>query len=179
MYEKENVDFWQKEILMTQAPDPQQPVAPQPPMAPPPGTMPPKRPGGLTALAVLNFVFGGLGVIGIFGWIALLSVAEQVVVGLSEGQASLTQAPGAGTIYLGIILSIVSVGLLIVSGVGYIGQKKVLGYCLGSAYGVLGIIGAIVSIVTTGFGVMVAIGLIYPLLTLILLNTAFKSAFVK
>ena len=29
-----------------------------------------KRPGGLTALAVLNFIFGGLGAIGALGLIA-------------------------------------------------------------------------------------------------------------
>lgn len=153
---------------MTQAP------APQPPQQAQPAAMPRKRPGGLTALAVLNFVFGGLGVIGVFTWIAFLSVVDA-----ATGGEALTQSPGAAMVYLGIALSIASVGLLVLSGIGYIGQKKVFGYGLGCAYGLLGIISAILGIVTSGFGVMVALGLIYPLLTLILLNTAFKRAFVK
>lgn len=153
---------------MTQAPDPQQPQ---------PTAMPPKRPGGLTALAVLNFVFAGLAVIGIFTLIALLRVVAPVVDAASGPEASLTQS--SGMVYLGIVLRIASAGLLVLSGVGYIGQKKVLGYGLGCAYGVLGIISAVLSIVTSGFDIMVGLGLIYPLLTLILLNTAFKKAFVK
>ena len=43
-----------------------------------------KRPGGLTALAVLNFVFGGLGALGILALIAgtLASLFTAVIIGM-------------------------------------------------------------------------------------------------
>lgn len=63
---------------MTQAPPPEPPAVPQQPSyASPQQGGPQKRPGGLTALAVLNFVFGGLGIIGSFLLLGLLSVTQK------------------------------------------------------------------------------------------------------
>jgi hypothetical protein len=140
-----------------------------------------KRPGGLTALAVLNFVFGGLGVLGILALVALLSLASAVVSEASGGTASVSSAPGAGIVYLLIALSIVQVILMIVSGVGYLQLKKFLGRTLGNAYAVVSILGSVLGIALahTGFGFSTIIGLVYPILTLFLLNVTFKDAFVK
>jgi hypothetical protein len=134
-----------------------------------------KRPGGLTALAVLNFVFGGLGAIFLLGLIALITAADKV----SGGEVS--KAPGAGQVYLVIALAVVSVILMITAGVGYIQQKKFLGKTLGNAYGVLalGRTALEIALLDAGFGVGTIIGLIYPVLTLILLNTTFKDDFIR
>jgi hypothetical protein len=138
-----------------------------------------KRPGGLTALAVLNFVFGGLGLIGILGMLALLSAADTLVREGTRGEKSLTDHPGTALIYLGILVGLIACALLIVSGVGYLGQKKVLGKGLGTAYGVLALVSTSINLAALhqSFTIFTIIGLIYPVLTLILLHTVFKDDF--
>jgi hypothetical protein len=140
-----------------------------------------KRPGGLTALAVLNFVFGGLGALGVLALVALLAVANKVVDEASGGEATISSAPGAGMIYLSLALSVVGIILLIASGVGYLKLKKFLGKTLGNVYALLSIANSIVGIAVLklGFGFGTILGLIYPVLTLILLNTVFKDEFVN
>jgi len=137
-----------------------------------------KRPGGLTALAVLNFVFGGLGALGLLAVFALLGAAHSIAAGSGH---SITEAPGAGIIYFALLLGVVRVVLLITSGVGYIGQKKFLGRTLGNAYAILGIADTAIgfAMLHTGFGIFAIIGLIYPVLTLILVNTTFKDDLVN
>jgi len=137
-----------------------------------------KRPGGLTALAVLNFVFGGLGALGLLALFALLGAASEIA---SASGAEMVAPPGSGLVMVSLIISVVSVVLLIVSGIGYLGLKKTLGWKMGNLYGVVSIISTIFSLValSTGFGVGTAIGLIYPILTLALLNTTFKDDFVN
>ena len=152
-----------------------------------------KRPGGLTALAVLNFVFGGFGVIGILAlWAvyALVTAAAKTVVTAAAGTAgaqdvanaanAINQQSGA-LILISLILLVVSVTLLIVSGVGYLGQKKFIGQRLGSIYGIVSIAQTVLSILflKSGFGIGTIIGLTYPILTLVLLNNTFKDDFVN
>ena len=72
--------------------------------------------------------------------------------------------------------------LLILTGIGYLGQKRVMGRILGTVY-------AIVSLAATGllyyfgpragWGILLMVGAIYPLLTLILLNTTFREDFTR
>jgi len=140
-----------------------------------------KRPGGLTALAVLNFVFGGLGALGVLALLALLTAASAVVNAASDGAVGVTSAPGAGIVYGLIALSIVQIILMIVSGVGYLKQKKFLGRTLGNVYAVVSILGSILGVVLAkmGFGFSNIIGLVYPILTLFLLNVTFKDDFVN
>lgn len=154
--------------------------------APPPiqyGTPPmgPARPGGLTALAVLNFVFGGFAVLAIFGLLALLSLANSAVSQASGGQTSLTQTPGAGVVYFMVLIAIVQAGLLITSGVGYLGLKRTTGYVLGNVYGIVGVANVLLNFVLVGggFGFMTILGLAYPVITLALLNTTFKNCFTR
>ncbi len=137
-----------------------------------------KRPGGLTALAVLNFVFGGLGVLALLALFALLSAANE---GLKAAGASIHEAPGAGAVYLSLLLGAVRMILLIASGVGYLGQKKFLGRTLGNVYAILGIAGFAIDLAMlhSGVGLFAIIGLVYPVLTLILLNTTFKDDLVN
>ena len=83
-----------------------------------------KRPGGLTALAVLNFVFGGLGLV-----VNLIQLAMMDKI-LSEAGV---RAPPAGSAYAVVLLGIASGTLLLVAGVGYLGLKKRLGQRVGDA----------------------------------------------
>ena len=132
-----------------------------------------KRPGGLTALAVLNFVFGGLGAIGVIGMMALVGAADAMMDGA-------VMDAGGGNLMLILILSCLSSVLLIISGIGYIKLKRVLGRTMGSLYGILGLAGTALQLVGgEPFGIGIIIGLIYPLLTLILLNTTFKDDLVN
>ena len=131
-----------------------------------------KRPGGLTALAVLNFIFGGFACIGVLGLSALLTVADKI----TEGEATV-QMPGL--VWLTLLLLIVVAILLIASGVGYLGQKRFLGRTVGNAYAAVSIGQSILGVVVTSFGIGTIIGLVYPVLTLILLNTTFKDDLVN
>ena len=79
-----------------------------------------KRPGGLTALAVLNFVFGGLGAIGLLALFALIGAATTITD--SQG-VTVTSSVSSGALWINLLLSVVVVGLMITSGVGYLGQK--------------------------------------------------------
>jgi hypothetical protein len=141
-----------------------------------------KRPGGLTALAVLNFVFGGLGALGVLALFALTSAAGELSSALENAGGEVTShGPGLGMIWVGVALSAVSVVLLLVSGVGYLGMKKGMGQKGGTLYGVVSIISSLFSVfaLSTGFGAGTIIGLVYPVLTIVLLNTTFKDDFVN
>jgi len=138
-----------------------------------------KRPYGLTALAVLNFVFVGFVAVGaqaLWARYSFVPSAPDVVI----TAYSLTQQDGP-MILMAAILMLVSMTLLIVSGIGYIGQKRILGQRVGSIYGMIGIAGTVLVILVakTGFGIETIIGLTYPILTLVLLNTTFKEDFVN
>ncbi len=149
-----------------------------------------KRPGGLTAMAVLNFVFGGM------GGLAMLSLL--VIVGiLTAGQEVLSEPEmvemkqafeeagiGIGFFIVMVVISAISSALLIVSGIGYLKQKKFMGRTLGNTYAVLSIVYAMVAALTLpvvgggGFSLGTIIGLIYPLVTLFVLNMTFKEDFI-
>jgi hypothetical protein len=131
----------------------------------------------LTALAVLNFVFAGLGLLVILAAVAVLSLINTAAKGASEGRASIHDLPSIGLVYFSILMSLVSCALLIASGVGYLNQKKFLGKGLGTAYGVLGLVSAAIGVAVSGFGIGTIVGLVYPVLTLVLLHTVFKDDF--
>lgn len=136
-----------------------------------------KRPGGLTALAVLNFVFAGLGILGLLALLALLSAADHMTGGKLEGGGGVSK----GAIYASLILGLVSSAIMLAAGVGYIKMKKFLGRTLGNTYALLSIGQSIlgIAVLKTGFGISTIIGLVYPILTLILLNTTFKDDLVN
>src|SRR4030042_4835729 len=144
-----------------------------------------KRPGGLTALALINFVFSGWGLIGLLGMVALFAFIGMIPTdNMDETQRSQIEAfqnMGIPTFIFIFALSLLSSVLLLLSGIGYIKQKKVLGRYVGSAYGIIAIVSGIVSPLMYptemggGFQIMTIVGLIYPVLTLILLNTTFKD----
>ena len=135
-----------------------------------------KRPGGLTALAVLNFVFGGIGAIAALLGFGAVSLIKEAIQKAEESGATYT-GQSLNMAYVAVALTGVSALLLIISGVGYI-QQKGYGRMLGNTYALVSLGGTILSAATGGgigvFGVMFCV---YPLLTLILLNSSFKSSF--
>lgn len=144
-----------------------------------------KRPGGLTALAVINFVFSGWGLIGLLGLAAFFAFIGMIPTDdMQEAQKAQFEAfqnMGTSVFVMIFVLTIISSVLLLLSGIGYLKQKKILGRMMGNAYAVVTIVSSIVSAMMFasefggGFNIGTIIGLIYPVLTLILLNTTFRD----
>ena len=146
------------------------------------------RPGGLTALAVLNFVFGGLGVLGALGLAALLPMLAAGAPGLSDQQRAELDALntlGSAPFLLAVGSSAIGGVLLIVSGIGYLQQKRVLGRVLGNVYALFAIITAIPMAlwlpvqIGGGFNISTILNFLYPVLTLVLVNVTFKEDLIR
>jgi hypothetical protein len=151
-----------------------------------------KRPGGLTALSVINFVFAGfrfLSVLSTGVMLALLSASNRSVVmknATVEARSAIEKVNiGRPFLIFFIVVGVISIALLIASGIGYLKQKKMLGRMVGNVAALVSIIMAVASVmmVSGKVGVRYNLGffvsLIYPLLTLILLNTTFKEDFIN
>jgi hypothetical protein len=148
-----------------------------------------KRPGGLTALAVINFVFSGFYLLGVFGWTIILLIVIGIIPTEQMNPAQKTQMEafeelGTPVFVFIFALSIVSCVLLLVSGIGYLKQKKIMGRMIGNIYAIVDILSSVLSgfifaaemaELGGGFNIMTIVGLLYPVVTLILLNTTFKD----
>ena len=144
-----------------------------------------KRPGGLTALAVINFVFSLLGFLSLFGFLAFFALRGKIPTDNMEEVQRLRiealQDMGMSTLVFTCVLTLFSNVRLLLSGIGYLKQKKFLGRTMGNIYAIVSIISSIItglmfsSEIGGGFNIGTIIGLIYPILTLILLNTTFKE----
>jgi len=129
-----------------------------------------QRPGGLTALAVINFVlsaFSALGVVGLAILIFFPDIADE---------AAKKEMPPQGMLPFMAAASVVEVVLLFISGLGYLWQKKVLGRYVATAYALIAIVSNI-AIIAMLPDVKLAqfVGLVYPLLTLYFVNVTFKD----
>jgi hypothetical protein len=148
-----------------------------------------KRPGGLTALAVINFIFAALSFFGLIGFATMSLVTSKIPMDqMPEAQkAQFVALQNMGHPMFAILVGVtfVSLLLLLLSGIGYLKQKKVLGRTLGTIYAALAILHVIISPMIFpkelggSFNIMSIIGLIYPALTLILINTTFKDDLVN
>lgn len=155
-----------------------------------------RRPGGLTALAVVNFIFGGLSVLGVLGYVGVMFLVNNPEIaqgaagapgGSAAQQAQLEalREMGQGVFLFLTICSVVSAALYIASGVGYLKLKRFLGRQLGNITALLSIVVSVGSAMFMapqlggGFNLTTVIGLIYPLLTLFFLNVTFKDDFVN
>ena len=144
-----------------------------------------KRPGGLTALAVINFIFSGWSVIGLLGLAAVFAFIGKIPTDQMDAnqkaQIEAFQELGLPVFIIIFVLSLISSVLLLLSGIGYLKQKKFLGRTIGNTYAVVTIISSVITGIMFapelggGFNIMTMVGLIYPVLTLILLNTTFKE----
>ncbi len=125
-----------------------------------------KRPGSLTALAIINIIQVGLGLLG-------LPALVVVLLGL--------QSMRMRDLALIIVLILLTDVLLLLSGIGYLKQKKVLGRVIGNVYAICSIVVSIVSGLLfkpelgSAFDFGMVIGLTYPILTAVLINTTFKD----
>ena len=148
----------------------------------------PKRPGGLTALAVLNFVFTGLGLISLLALVAVWKFADQAMASATSEKDRATMAAfkemGMGPWALIVVSGVITSVLLLVAGIGYLKMKR-WGWIAGNLYALFAIVSAMLTVFMMpptlggGFNLMSIVGLIYPVLTAILLNTTFKAEFVE
>jgi len=152
-----------------------------------------RRPGGLTALAVINLILGGLSALGALGSLVLIpflgTMAEQASMEnmppAQQAQIAALADVSASVFLLLAAINVVTAVLLIASGIGYLKLRKFLGRTLGNAYGVVGVVSTLASMVALpaalggGFNILVIVNLIYPALTLFLLNVTFKEDFVN
>jgi hypothetical protein len=144
-----------------------------------------RRPGGLTALAVINFVFAGFGLLSVLALVALMQFMGDLKADASAQDRVVFQAfedMGMGLWALIVITSIVSSALLLIAGVGYLKQRP-WGKLTGNLYGLTAIASSLLSALVMpsalggGFNIGTIIGLVYPILTLALINTTFKGEF--
>jgi len=144
-----------------------------------------KRPGGLTALAVINFVFAGFGFLQFLGLAVFFALIGKIPTEEMEetqrAQIEAFQEMGLPVYIFILVLTVITSVLLLVSGIGYLKQKKFMGWMIGNTYAVISIVSSIVagamfaSELGGGFNIGTIIGLIYPIVTLVLLNTTFKE----
>ena len=148
-----------------------------------------KRPGGLTALAVLNFVFGGKDCLNALSLLVALAVKSGAIPlpddkGMDEFAKFLAEVPEQ-VIYALMAFHVVSAFLMIASGVGYLRQRRSWGRMLGSIGalvwmgGALAVAAMLPEEADGGFTLYTMVMLIYPVLTLILLHTTFREDFVR
>jgi hypothetical protein len=131
------------------------------------------RPGGLTALAVFNFIAAGVLGLGLLAMALMLAGSGDRPTGVSESY-----------LYVRSFFLLVDVPLLVLAGVGYLKQKRVMGRWLGSAE-------AVCSLLFFGYVLGYTLGqgntfmfstlqqLIYPGITLVLLNWVFRENLVN
>jgi hypothetical protein len=135
----------------------------------------PRRPGGLTVLAVCNFVIAGLALVGVLALAAVLAVPE--------ARTQLEQEMGAPVsgLWLGTMLATGALigTLLIVSGIGYLGRRRVTGRIVGSVYALVDLASTGYDLTVREFDLTTVIGLVYPVLTLFLVNGTFRDDLVR
>ncbi len=144
------------------------------------------RPGGLTALAVLNFIAGGWACVHALHRFSQLAASLMLEQGMAkiEGPAA-EQARLMGE--LNPLLSIVDIVFLIacaltlvVSGIGYLRLKRLWGLWVGCTYCALGIVSAAFRMnsfppaLGGGLTPYILLSYYYPILTLLTITTAFR-----
>jgi len=154
-----------------------------------------RRPTGLLVLAIINFVFAGWAVVGtpLLLIIAFLkdtileflkeryeegTVDEESYEQILELYASLPE--GAALIVISVIGLIVPI-LLTFAAVGYLKQRKVMGRGIGNLYSLVALLNVAlwIALGPKGMQFLLLFDIVYPVITLILLNTVFRDDFVN
>jgi hypothetical protein len=142
-----------------------------------------RRPGGLTALAVLNFVFAGLSLLSVLGTLFVFFYAGTLKESAKPEDRHILEAlenMNTGLWALILISSILATVLLIVAGIGYLKMRR-WGRMAGNLYAVTavgaGVLGGLITPpeLGGGFNIGTIIGLVYPVLTLYFINATFKD----
>jgi hypothetical protein len=148
------------------------------------------RPGGLTALAVANFVLSGLSLLGIFNALALIGIMtlgkdqpefKKAIDQNPEVKELLASIPG---LWFPLVLAgirLVACVLYILAGIGLLGLKRFLGRGLSNLLAVflLGAFAFEVALWPAGFSLLALFDVIYALLLLFLVNTTFREDFAR
>ena len=147
------------------------------------------RPSGLTAMAVLNFVFGGFLLVQVPWMVVLLAMEEGALPGgrSEENKATLELVEKAGRPVIATATALYGLtGIVqVLAGFGYLKLKRFLGRGLGNLYVVLAITLSLVWGIGTasarmgGFNLGLILNLVYPLLTAVLINTTFREDLVN
>ena len=122
----------------------------------------------MTALAVLNFVFSGIWCI----WAMILAIGLFLAdkTGLKAEKSIVT---------IQLLFALIIPTLLVISGIGYLQQKRVMGKILGNVYALTSLLSTVFThaLANADFTLGSIFFLIYPILTLFLLNTVFSDDF--
>ncbi len=146
-------------------PAPASPARPTPASSPP-VVQPTARPAGLTVLATLNIVFSALNLLCYVGFCAALAKNPKPSELTAEELNDLNDFLVGG--FIGTTLSIIAA-------VGYLREQR-MGRWMGNAYAVVVILFALILLSSTGVALL---QLIYPIVTLILINGRYKARLIK
>ncbi len=143
-----------------------------------------RRPGGLTALAVLNFVFSGLAVIGILGLVVVVTMAGSLKEAAQTADERATfdalENMNMGLWALILASNVIAFATLLIAGIGYLKMRR-WGRLFGNIYAVTAIVTALMGVFMSpaelggGLNIGTIINLVYPLLTLYFINITFKE----
>lgn len=142
------------------------------------------RPGGLTALAVLNFLLGAKHLLDTGSLLVLSFFGDRVKPDeLREIAEALKSASPLQLIAMVAAAAAASV-LMIVAGVGYLQQRRTMGRRIGIVACTIMLVSVAVKShllrgTDGGFGFGTFASVLYPVLSLLLLNTTFKEDFVR
>ncbi|MBN2351455.1 MAG: ABC transporter permease subunit [Spirochaetales bacterium] len=139
------------------------------------------RPSGLTALAIINFIFAGL-----IGFLVMFSLGLLACAGAFARTQS---AEPLGTEAIGVSVAvslgnIISMALLIVTAIGYLKCNPILGRLLGNIYALVEITKTTIYLifyasVVQQLAIFTVIAYIWPLITILFLNIVFRDVWRK
>jgi|ERR1043166_6978600 hypothetical protein len=152
----------------------------------------PDRPGGLTALAWINFILAGYLLMSATGVIMTMVFRPKIELAASRAAAEAAEEadedpvvtqelPPDHVLVLFVCLMAVCAVLYVVAAVGYLKLKFILGRVLGTVTALFAVGTALAEIVLSPRGIQVGhyLGLMYPALTLLLLHVTFRHDFAR
>jgi hypothetical protein len=142
------------------------------------------RPGGLTALAVLNFLLGAWQLLHTGGQLVMRFFADRIKDEEVRQLAEALKAASPMELIAMVTSSAIASLLMIVAGVGYLQQRRTMGRRVGNVACLTMIVAValeqnLLSGTDGGFGFGTIPAVLYPVLSLFLLNTTFKEDFIR
>jgi hypothetical protein len=134
-----------------------------------------ERPGGLTVLAVLSFIWAGL---------ELLGSAFRAVAMATGGGGNMDTPLGTVrplAVWILVLGEFAGGALLLLAAIGFLGMRRVMGRWVGTAYALVtaGVLFALQAVEPLLFNFGLVIGLVYAVLILLLVNTTFRHDLVR
>ena len=129
------------------------------------------RPGGLTTLAIINFVLGGFQALG-----ALISLTTINMVVEVNGAI---QQSDRGAVVITVVLNVVIAALLLTSGVGFLKTNRWSGWLMANLYVLFfvarAVLGATSGLIESDPSTFSLISFVYPLLVFLFVNFVFPD----